>query len=282
MLIVNDPTWDKDDLKARVDLRDLVAEAWGQGQGSGSCVMYHARWRGDDDHPSFAVYANGFKDFGGAGEAGDVFTWLEREYGLSFADAVRWLHERVYGASIPLVPRREQTSARGEPPPAEWQYAARAALERCQRYLWSDAPDAARVRAYLRERRGLSDDTINAYGLGYNRDWMKTAVRYWSETVGRNRRARLTPGIVIPWVRNDALVALRVRCRVGDFAQYLSIPPDTLRGEELDKYRSYRGSKLSGTLFNGLTAMRLFQIMTCCWSKANLTRCSPRSNLANV
>lgn len=251
---LHDPTWDKDDLKARVDLRDIVAEAWGPGKAHGDYVMYHARWRGDDHTPSFAVYENGFKDFGGSGEAGDVYTWLEREYGLTFGEAVRWLHERVYGANAaPLMPRRPEatSTARNEPPSAGWQRAARAALERAQAYLWSKTPEAAKVRAYLHEARGLTDETIRSYGLGYNPDWQRTAYRYWSEQYKRKRRARLAPGIVIPWYRNDALVALRVRCRVGALASWLKRAPDTLKGQELDKYRSYRGSKLAGRLYNG-------------------------------
>jgi DNA primase len=249
---VRDLTWDPDELKRRLDLRDVVAEAWGPGRRSGRAVMYRARWRDGDRTPSFAVYANGFKDFGGSGDAGDLFGWLQREYGLNFPEALTWAHERVYGAGAALSPRhRRPAPAPGEPPSPAWQRAALEALGHAQAYLWSDTADAARARAYLRAERGLTDETIRAYGLGYNPGWTRTRAAYWSETYGRQRRARLAPGIVIPWFRSGVLVALRVRCRVGGLAACLGVPPDLFRGAPISKYRSFLGSRLSGALFGG-------------------------------
>ncbi len=247
----NDITWDKDDLKARVDLREVVESAWGSGRRTGKVVMYRARWRANDRNPSFAVYADGFKDFG-TGDTGDVYTWLEREYGMTFPQALHWMHNRVYGASddTPAAPVR-RLPAQYEVPSAEWQRTARALMQQSQAYLWSDADDAKRVREYLAVERGLSEATIRRYHLGYNPAWRRTRYAYWSESWGRWRRARLAPGVVIPWIRDSALVALRIRCRVGRLADWLCIPPDSIRGEPLDKYRSFRDSRLGGTLFNG-------------------------------
>jgi 5S rRNA maturation endonuclease (ribonuclease M5) len=211
--------------------------------------VYFSRWRDDGHNPSFTVYSSVFRDYGGAGDSGDVYTFLQRELNLSFAEAVNWLRRYVGGHIQPAAQRPAPAPATpNEPPPAEWQSAARAGLEAAQRYLWSDKPAARRALAYLRTVRGLNDDTIRAAGYGYNPNWQ--AVNWRNPDTGR--KAYLPPGIIEPWESDGALWALRVRCRVGNLADALGIPPDTDRtGEELPKYLNLAGSKQSGALYNG-------------------------------
>jgi hypothetical protein len=46
------------------DLRDIARRVLGEGKRSGKCVMYYSPLRADDANRSFAVYADGAKDFG--------------------------------------------------------------------------------------------------------------------------------------------------------------------------------------------------------------------------
>lgn len=63
------------------------------------------------------------------------------------------------------------------------------------------------------------------------------------------KNAYLSPGITIP-ICDSGLKAVRVRSRIGDFAEMLSIEPDKdLKAEELDNYLNFRGNKLSGVIF---------------------------------
>ncbi|MCK6581117.1 MAG: toprim domain-containing protein [Anaerolineae bacterium] len=236
------------------DLRELVARYWGEGRRSGRAVLYRARWRSGDDTPSFAVYADGYKDFGGSGESGGVIQWIMREFGFNSRKASEWLEKWYIGYSFVTpapAPLPARTSHNHSPPSSEWQHHLRAAVRETQRLLWSDAGRAA--LDYLRQERGLTDETIRAAELGYAPDYMKTDFSYQDED-GASRRVSIPPGIVIPWDMNGVLWAVRVRSRVGALAKALNMSEDhfnygSRRGEVVDKYRSARGSRPSGVLY---------------------------------
>ena len=124
------------------------------------------------------------------GKRGDAITWLRERHGLTFAEACRALDmERQTPSAAP----RLRAPATGIPtPPQEWQDLARAFAEDCSTALWT--PRARPALAWLRAR-GLTDDTIERAGLGFN----------------PAERDGLPVGVVIPWrVRGD-LVAVKVR-----------------------------------------------------------------------
>lgn len=238
-----------DHLKTSVDLRDLAAHCWGAGQRRGKAVIYNARWRPDDDTPSFAVYADGYYDYG-TGEHGSVIDFVMQENNLNFQDALEWLARYSPSAYAPADRPQKSTEKRAndEPPSAIWQHAAQKLAEDSQAYLWSDHADAQSALHYLRLVRGLDDATIRAAGLGYNPRWQRTDI---VKEDGKN--AYLAPGIVIPYRYNDAIWALRVRSRIGDLARALGMPEDTGRsGKRLSKYINLYGSKVSGTLYQPL------------------------------
>lgn len=239
-------------LKTALDLRDIVRLMWGAPYRSHhSYNVYHARWRDDGNRPSFTVYATHYKDYGGSGESGDVFSFLQEELNLSFPEALLWVEKHT--GTLPDLPRqrteqRSRPAAQNEPPPADWQRAARDTLRATQRYLWRDEPDAKRVRDYLRHIRGFSDETIQRAGYGYNANWRRVA--WQSPETGRH--IYLAPGIIEPWETDGALWALRIRCRVGNLAQHLDMPDETGKhGDPLPKYLNLAGSKQSGALYNG-------------------------------
>lgn len=237
------------ELKQKIDLRDLVSECWGTGKQSGKATLFQARWRDGDRHASFAVYADGYKDFGGQGESGDVFGFLQNEFNLTFIEAVEWLRHYVgdrSNRSPKIVTKSQQkiVTTGYEPPSAEWQQAARLAIAEAQNQLWQ-SPD---VLDYLRNIRGLSDETIKRFKLGYNPDWRK--LDYINPTTGKT--IWLAPGITIPVEADGALWAVRIRCRVGNLATHLNIPDDRKHnGQPLPKYLNLSGSRLNGALFNG-------------------------------
>lgn len=239
------------ELKAQVDLRKIIEQFWGlPDKRYSDPPMYHARWRPDDKTPSFAVYRDGWHDFG-TGESGDVYDWLKREgIKTEFSEAIDWVRDYLGGNSILSPANRAPYTpqiATHEPPSSDWQQAAANVLSYAQQYLWSGQPDTERVLKYLRERRGLTDETIQRWSIGYNPSWKRTSYKGHE-----GRYISLPPGIVIPVYGDGALWALRVRCRVGDLASYLGIEPDRDKnGDLLSKYLNMTGSKLHGALFNG-------------------------------
>ncbi len=237
-------------IKDQVDLRDVVSHFWGQpASRRRQYDVYASRWRDDGHRPSFTVYADSFKDYGGGGDSGDLFTFLQRELSLDFRDALTWVHDYTQHQPVAVSPQARPAARRPHngPPDTRWQAAAARALAQSQACLWSDRLDAQAARAYL-NKRGLSDDTIQRAGYGYNPDWVATD---WINP-DTGRAAWLAPGVIEPWHFDGHLWALRVRCRVGTLSQALGIRPDTNRsGQRLPKYLNLVGSQQRGAIFNG-------------------------------
>jgi DNA primase len=143
-----------------------------------------ARWVGlcpfhDERTPSFSVDAQEklYHCFG-CGVGGDVIKFVEEKEGLGFSEAVELLADR-YGVEL----EREQ-----EDPRAEARRQQRRRLEQLldrtaafyASYLW-DSEEARKAREYLGER-GLSEETLRAFGVGY-------APSAWDKILVRGQRA---------------------------------------------------------------------------------------------
>jgi DNA primase len=114
--------------------------------------------------PSFFVFPDTqtFKDFS-SGEQGDAFSFLMKKEGLTFSEALRELARR---AGVELHERTDEeriseaheTRLRG----------ALAAAADYFRQLLQSAPQAGGCRAYLADKRRLSEQTSRDWQLGYS------------------------------------------------------------------------------------------------------------------
>jgi len=134
----------------------------------------------DERTPSFSVKPrDGFYYCFGCEAGGDAIRFVQEKEGLAFPDAVESLGER-YGIEV----ERES-----EDPKAEEARRRRGrlgeALERVaafyEAYLW-EAPKAAKARAYLTEERGLGEEVLRSFGVGY-------APSAWDSVLTRGQRA---------------------------------------------------------------------------------------------
>ena len=243
-----------DQLKQHFDARDLAAEILGVPlKRSGKTWLFRVR---SECTASFAVYANGYKDFGAPDDFGDVFALLVRLGAASSRDeAAQQLCDRFTGSGGMLTAqRRTQPTAEhaADPPPAAWQLAMSAALDKFHAYLLGAAPDAQRARAWL-HARGITDELIAQYRLGYNPRWHKTNY-VLPESGDAKRRVTIPPGVTIGWFAAQALWAVHVRCRETKLAAALGLPADRdADGVETAKYKFVTGSHIRGALFNGDT-----------------------------
>ena len=119
----------------------------------------------DERTPSFSVKPrDGFYYCFGCEAGGDVIRFVQEKEGLAFPDAVESLAER-YGVEV----ERE-----AEDPKAEEARRRRGrlgeALARAaafyEVYLW-ESPKAAKARAYLTEERGLGEEILRGFGVGF-------------------------------------------------------------------------------------------------------------------
>src|SRR6266700_573726 len=153
-----------DTIKAKIDVVEeigLIVALQKSGRSfKGLCPFHNERT------PSFHVFAESqnWHCFG-CNEGGDVFTFVQKQQGLEFRDALAYLAEKA-GVSI------EDNGTRNP----EEEREASAIRERLRKLnedalLWFHqtllrSKDAAEARAYI-QNRGISSDSVIAFGLGY-------------------------------------------------------------------------------------------------------------------
>jgi DNA primase len=132
-----------------------------------------------------------FKCFG-CQAGGDAISFVQRYLGKTFLDAVRDLAREagvdLEGAEDPGARERQQLKE-----------ATDLAAEHFKALLWSD--EGARARTYLFEERGLSEETVRAFGLG----WAPDA---WSLLADKLQKAGMTDwglkaGLISPRSRGE-------------------------------------------------------------------------------
>ncbi|MCB2193249.1 MAG: DNA primase [Deltaproteobacteria bacterium] len=123
-------------------------------------------FHGDTD-PSFIVNRErGTWHCFGCGEGGNVFTFLMKDEGLSFPEAVKQLAAQ-YGVSLPTPERTPEQKRRDQ----HRQRLLRV-MELAGNFFIQQlaAPGGAAARRYLTEQRGLRPQVVKDFGLGWTPD----------------------------------------------------------------------------------------------------------------
>jgi DNA primase len=131
----------------------------------------------------------------------------------------------------PAAPARQEPPAK-QPPAQAWQTAAQVYIPYTERQLWS--PAGKKALEYLRKERGLCDETIKRFRLGYNPIRLYRPAEKWGTPNGNDKDLTLWAGIVIPWIIGGEVWAINTR-------QMGSVAPK-------DRYKKVRGSR--GAVFN--------------------------------
>src|SRR5205823_5226560 len=143
-------------VRERASLSEVVSDVVAlrrRGRSAVGLCPFHA-----EKTPSFTVSEErGFFHCFGCGEHGDVFAFLMKAQALTFPEAVRRVAER-FGIPVP-----ETVGARGRT--AEPLVAVNAAAAAFFQAALA-GPLGAGARDYVRER-GLRDETVRRFGLGY-------------------------------------------------------------------------------------------------------------------
>ena len=163
-----------EEIKAKVDVADevgLVVALQKSGKSlKGLCPFHNERT------PSFYVFPESqtWHCFG-CNEGGDVFTFVEKQQGLEFHDALLYLAEKA-GVAV--------EGLQGDPEQERETHAAKERLRKLNEdaLLWFHqmllrSKEAAEARAYIR-KRGISSESVIAFGLGYAPDRWDGLCRY--------------------------------------------------------------------------------------------------------
>jgi DNA primase len=146
-----------DSIKTRVNLVEevrKVVEVKKKGHRWWACCPFHG-----EKTPSFTVNDDGYYHCFGCGASGDVFTFTMETQGLTFGDTIKKLAQQA-GVTLPEPERRDPAKE------AQRQDGYKA-LERANAFFIRNLDGVG--RQYL-QGRGLSDATIETFGLGFAPD----------------------------------------------------------------------------------------------------------------
>jgi DNA primase len=165
-----------DEIKSRIDIVDLVSETV-QLRRAGKNYTGFCPFHPNTRTPAFVVFQESgtWRCFGQCNEGGDIFRFVMKKEGWDFSEALHHLAER---AGVQLKP----------PTPAEQAAAEehdhlRALLEDAvtfYRHHLLNTPAGQTALDYL-HRRGLKDETMEAFGLGYAPNAWEAALTYFKE-----------------------------------------------------------------------------------------------------
>jgi len=177
-----------EEIRARVDIVELIgARMTLKKTGAtfkGCCPFHHEKT------PSFHV--NPIKQFYhcfGCGEHGDVFTFLMKQDGLAFMDAVRTLADRV-GVVI-----HEETDYNALN--RNLLYAIHAELAAFYQRCLKQTREAEVARTYLSTRK-LTDDVVERFGIGYAPTHPRDVTLQWAKKYNYSPEQLVSAGILTP------------------------------------------------------------------------------------
>ncbi len=151
-----------EEIKSRIDLVDLVSETV-QLRRSGKNYTGFCPFHTNTRTPAFVVFpeSNTWRCFGQCNEGGDLFSFVMKKEGWDFSETLHYLAEK---AGVQLKPPTPQEQAA-----AEEHDHLRDLLEEAvtfYRHHLLSTPAGHSTLDYLHQR-GLSDEIIEAFGLGY-------------------------------------------------------------------------------------------------------------------
>jgi DNA primase len=165
-----------EEIKARIDIVDLVSETVKlrrTGKNYTGFCPFHPNSR----TPAFVVFPDSgtWRCFGQCNEGGDIFRFVMKKEGWDFPQALRFLADK---AGIQLEVQTPEKQAEEE------QYARlRGLMEDAVtffRYHLLQTPAGKNALDYLVEKRGLTMQTLEAFGLGYAPDAWDAALKYFT------------------------------------------------------------------------------------------------------
>ncbi len=151
-----------DDIKAQIDLVDIVSQTV-KLRRTGKNYIGFCPFHSNTHTPAFVVFpdSQSWRCFGQCNEGGDVFSFLMKREGWDFQETLRFLAEN---AGIPL-PTYKPVSDQEVSLRESLTQALDAAAAFYRKQMLETQPGQEAL-AYLR-KRGLNDETIKIWGLGY-------------------------------------------------------------------------------------------------------------------
>ncbi len=150
-----------EEIKSRIDIVDLVSGSGVKLRKSGRNYTGFCPFHANKHTPAFVVWpeTGTWRCFGECNEGGDIFRFVMKKEGLDFREALTRLAARA-GVDLPVFSTRS-------PEIKEAHDHLRKLLEAALIFYRSHLQANPEVMNYLRGKRGLTDASIETFGLGY-------------------------------------------------------------------------------------------------------------------
>jgi DNA primase len=180
-----------EEVKARIDIVDLVSETV-QLRRSGKSYTGFCPFHSNTRTPAFVIFPESgtWRCFGQCNEGGDIFKFVMKKEGWDFTEALRFLADK---AGVQLKPPDPHEQAL-----AEEHAHLRSLLDEAvifYRHQLLNTPAGGAALEYLR-RRGLRDETLEAFGLGYAPQAWEAALNYF-KSKGYPEKDLLEAGLLV-------------------------------------------------------------------------------------
>ena len=164
-----------DEIKSRVDLVDLVSEAGVNLRHAGKNYTGFCPFHENKKTPAFVVWPDSgtWRCFGQCNEGGDIFKFVMKRENIDFKEALNKLAERA-GVQIPAYIKET-------PEQREAYENLRKLLEDALIFYRRHLLANTALLGYLRSQRGLTDASIETFGLGYAPNAWDSALNYFTK-----------------------------------------------------------------------------------------------------
>lgn len=221
-----------EDIKARIDIvsyvQRYVPSLKKSGRNHKACCPFH-----NEKTPSFIVNPERgtWHCFGACSEGGDIFTFAQKINGWDFKEALRELAALAGVQLRPQTPQQKSEDERLERLRGMLSTAADFYHERLQ------APDAQAIRDYIHDDRGLMDETVADFQLGFappGWDFMLGSLRGLGfsdeDILAAGLASRNDAGRIFDRFRNRLMIPIRdARGRVVGFGGRALDPDDNVK-----------------------------------------------------
>jgi DNA primase len=178
-----------EEIKARIDIVELIGQSGVKLRKSGRNYTGFCPFHANKHTPAFVVWpeTGTWRCFGECNEGGDVFKFVMKKEGIDFREALTRLAARA-GVELPAyqAERPEQKEAFEH---------LRKLLEDARIFYAEHLRQNPGLLSYLHDKRGLSDSTIETFGLGYAPQSYDSVLKHFVER-GYGARDLLDAGLV--------------------------------------------------------------------------------------
>ena len=164
-----------DEIKSRIDIIDLVSEAGVKLRKTGRNYTGFCPFHANKHTPAFVVWpeTGTWRCFGECNEGGDIFKFVMKKDGIDFKEALQKLADR---AGVKIESYQRETPVQKE----AYQH-LRDLLEDAIIFYRNHLLNNKDVLTYLHEKRGLTDATIETFGLGYAPPGFDNALKHLTQ-----------------------------------------------------------------------------------------------------